>query len=91
MKTYKNLYAQIIDWHNLMLAWRKARRGKRCTPAAATFERNLDVELVSLQHELEAETYQPGQYVSFIVREPKRRKISAAPASPPAPLARGAV
>jgi RNA-directed DNA polymerase len=79
MRTYKNLYPQITDWHNLMLAWRKARKGKRYTPAAASFERNLDLELVNLHHDLLDESYEPGEYVSFIVHEPKRRKISAAP------------
>jgi RNA-directed DNA polymerase len=79
MKTYRNLYASIIDWDNLMLAWRKARRGKRYTPAAAAFERALDRELPALQRELAAECYQPGAYRSFLIHEPKRRKISAAP------------
>jgi RNA-directed DNA polymerase len=79
MKTFKNLYPQIADWHNLLLAWRKARKGKRYTPAAAAFERSLDIELLNLQHDLASESYQPGEYVSFIVHEPKRRKISAAP------------
>ncbi len=79
MKTAKNLYPQIVDWHNLLAAWRKARRGKRYTPAAAAFERDLDYELLSLHRDLVDETYRPGQYVSFTVREPKRRKISAAP------------
>jgi len=32
-----------------------------------------------LRDELESGTYQPGGYGSFIVHEPKRRKISAAP------------
>ena len=41
MKTYKNLYPQIIDFRNLVQAWRKARRGKRYKPAAAEFERPL--------------------------------------------------
>lgn len=79
MKTYKNLYPQICTFSNLMWAWEKARRGKRYTPAAANFERNLDVELVTLHQELLDETYQPGPYRSFTIHEPKRRKISAAP------------
>jgi hypothetical protein len=79
MKTYKRLYPQICDFSNLLSAWRKARRGKRYQPAAADFERNLDVELIALQQELEKETYQPGAYRSFTIHEPKRRKISAAP------------
>ena len=79
MKSYKNLYPQIIDFENMMLAWRNARRGKRYTPTAAAFERNLDVELTTLQNELITETYQPGLYRNFSIHEPKRRKISAAP------------
>ncbi len=81
MKSYNNLYLQITDFDNLYAAWRKARRGKRYKPAAATFERNLDDEMTRLHHELTAETWQPGGFRSFTVHEPKRRKISAAPFS----------
>jgi hypothetical protein len=35
--------------------------------------------LIALRDELRAETYRPGKYCSFLVHEPKRRKISAAP------------
>lgn len=79
MKTYKNLYPQIICFDNLYEAWRNTRRGKRYTPTAASFERNLDVELLTLHRELADETWQPGGYRSFTIHEPKRRKISAAP------------
>lgn len=79
MRTYKNLFPQIWEFGNLYAAWRKARRGKRYTLAAAAFEQNLDVELVALQQELANETYQPGPYRSFTVHEQKRRRISAAP------------
>lgn len=78
-KTYKHLYPQIASFEALYQAWRQARRSKRYTAAAATFERNLDVELLILHRELIAETWQPGGFRSFTVHEPKRRKISAAP------------
>ena len=52
MKINKNLYPEITDWHNLVLAWHKARRGKRYTPASATFECYLDRELIKLQDDL---------------------------------------
>lgn len=29
MKSYRNLYPQIVTWYNLHEAWRKARKGKR--------------------------------------------------------------
>lgn len=79
MKTYKNIYSQVIDFDNLMLAWRKARRGKRAKPAAASFEQCLDVEMTALEDELRRDIYQPGAYRSFTIHEPKRRKVSAAP------------
>lgn len=79
MKTYKNLYQQIVSFDNLYKAWRKARRGKRYKVTVASFEQNLDLELIQLHNELITETWEPGGYRSFTVHEPKRRKISAAP------------
>ncbi len=35
MKTFKHLYPQVYDWHNLYAAWRKARKGKRGRVPAA--------------------------------------------------------
>lgn len=37
MKTYKNLYPQIIAFDNLYQAWRRARTGKPYKPTAASF------------------------------------------------------
>ncbi len=79
MKSYKHLYEQICDWDNLYLAYRKARRGKRGRPPAATFEFDLENNLVELRRELQTKTYRPGAYSSFYIHEPKRRLISAAP------------
>ena len=31
-KVYRQLYPQVYDWENLLLAWRKARKGKRGQP-----------------------------------------------------------
>lgn len=78
MKSYRHLYPQIYSFDNLLLAWRKARRGKRYQATVASFERNLDVELTTLRDELLTESYQPGGYRSFTIHESKRRKISAA-------------
>ncbi len=72
-------YPQVYDLLNLWQAFIKASRGRRSKPAVARFEYDLETELVQLRNELQAETYRPGNYDSFIVHEPKRRKISAAP------------
>jgi retron-type reverse transcriptase len=74
-----SVYAQICSWDNLLLAHRRASRGKRGKAAAATFEHRLEDNLVVLQQELQTRTYRPGHYSSFHIHEPKRRLISAAP------------
>ncbi len=79
VKTYKNLYPQIYSWENLERAYRKARRGKRKYEPAADFEYAWEHQLLRLQAELSAKTYQPGLYHSFYIHEPKKRLISAAP------------
>ena len=77
-RTFKHLYPQICTWENLYEAWRKARKGKRGRPPAATFEFNLEDNLCRLEQELVDKTYRPGAYASFYIHEPKRRLISAA-------------
>jgi retron-type reverse transcriptase len=79
LKTYQNLYPQIHSFENLYLAYKAAARGKRGRPDVAAFEVNLEDNLLQLQTELEAQTYAPGPYHHFIIYEPKRRRISAAP------------
>lgn len=79
MKTFKNLYPQICSFENLLLAVRKARRGKRYRTPTAKFHINLEKELPALQDALLNQTYLPGQYTEFYIYEPKKRMISAAP------------
>lgn len=73
--SYKNVYR----WDNLYTAYRKAAKGKRGKRPAAAFEFRLEDNLIQLQNDLAAETYEPGSYESFFIHEPKRRLISAAP------------
>jgi RNA-directed DNA polymerase len=79
VKTYRHLYPQVTDFENLYRAYRAARRGKRGKESVAAFERRQEQELLALQDELISKTYQPGEYYSFYIHEPKRRLISAAP------------
>jgi RNA-directed DNA polymerase len=78
-KSYNGLFPQIASFANLHRAWQEARRGKRRRPDVATFERDLEANLLRLERELLAGSYRPSGYHSFFIREPKRRKISAAP------------
>ena len=73
------MYDQLYRWENLLLAYRKAAKGKRGLANVAAFEHRLEDQLLLLQAELQAQRYQPGTYTSFYIHEPKRRLISAAP------------
>jgi RNA-directed DNA polymerase len=79
LKTYCHLYPQVCAWENLELAYRRARKGKRARKPAAVFEFDRERNLTELQEELLQKTYRPGPYHSFLIHEPKRRLISAAP------------
>jgi len=73
------MYDELTSWNNLRSAYKKASAGKRGHPNVAAFEYRLEDNLLRLQEELRAQTYQPGRYASFYIHEPKRRLISAAP------------
>ncbi len=75
-KTYNNLYSRIYDIDNLMRAWRRARKGKTKKPYVIEFEKDVIGNLFQLQKELVEQTYSPKQLVTFIIRDPKTRKIS---------------
>jgi len=73
------MYQQLCSWDHLLLAYRKAAKGKRGQPAVAAFEYRLEDNLLQLQRELQERSYRPGPYHSFYIHDPKRRLISAAP------------
>jgi retron-type reverse transcriptase len=79
MKRLKNLWHQIIRFDNLYLASRKAQKGKRFRDNVLEFNDQIENNLFQLQHELETKTYQPGEYHTFRIYDPKPRLISAAP------------
>lgn len=73
------MYQQLLSWDNLLLAYRRASKGKRGAPVVAAFEYRLEDNLIQLQQQLAEQSYRPGSYVTFTIHEPKRRVISAAP------------
>lgn len=75
-ETYKNLYQKIHSFNNLFLAWQKARKGKTRKQYVIEFERSLKENLLKLQRELQSQTYKPLPLETFILRDPKTRKIS---------------
>ena len=76
MKTYNNLFSKIISMENLTLAWQKARKGKTTKEYVIEFEKNTEKNLLDLHFELKEGTYSPKPLKTFILRDPKTRKIS---------------
>lgn len=79
MKRYGQLWEKLISWDNLVLAAKKAHRGKRCKGCVRRFEFNLESELLQLQDELTSKEYVPGSFKIHWITRPKKRQISAAP------------
>jgi len=79
VKRHGNLWSQIVDFENLLLAARNAQRGKRMQASVLRFNYRLESELLALQAELIHKTYKPGGYTTFEIYDPKLRMISAAP------------
>jgi hypothetical protein len=73
------MWQELTDWDNLLLAFRRAAKGKRSASSVADFEYRLEDNLLGLRAELLQGRYTPGGYTRFYIHEPKRRLISAAP------------
>ena len=77
MSDKSSLFDEICSLENLELAFEKAKKGKGKKPNITKFEDNIKEELHSLRSELLLKSYSPKPLCTFIVRDPKTRKISA--------------
>jgi len=78
MKTYKHLYERIYSIPNLILAFKKARKGKTKKIYVIEFQKDFVNNINKLHEELKNRTYYPEPLKTFILRDPKTRKISKA-------------
>src|ERR1700738_2156566 len=78
-RRHDNLFGRIASFQALYAAARRAVKGKRKKPGAASFFANLERELLTLERQLHDGSYRPGRYVAFEVNDPKKRIVSAAP------------
>src|SRR3989338_5113372 len=76
MKSYRNLYHKVCSYDNLVLAWKKARKGKTLKQYVIDFEKDIKNNLALLRTELLLHAYQPRPLQTFILRDPKTRMIS---------------
>ena len=71
-----NLYFLLCSYDNLLLAYKKARKHKTIRPEVLDFEKDLENNLLALRTELLFHIYRPQPLTSFIIRDPKTRKIN---------------
>jgi len=71
-----DLFSQLCSYKNLELAFKKARKGKTLKPYVIEFEEKLEENLRLIQTELLFQIYRPKPLKTFILRDPKTRKIS---------------
>ncbi|MEK6817013.1 MAG: hypothetical protein AABY09_05340, partial [Nanoarchaeota archaeon] len=72
----ENAYEELCSYENLEDAFSKAKRGKTKKPYVIEFEEQLKENLLQLRADLLMQTYQPQPLKTFILRDPKTRKIS---------------
>lgn len=79
MKTYNHLFDSLCSFENLLLAYRKARKGSGNTREAQIFHFHLETCLLDIQSQMREGKYQPGAFRYFQLRDPKARTIAVAP------------
>jgi RNA-directed DNA polymerase len=82
MKRQGNLYSKICHIENLILAEKKARRGKKNTYGVTQHDKNRGCNLITLQNQLMSLEFTTSPYTTFIIKEPKEREIFRLPFYP---------
>jgi len=82
MKRYGNLYDEITDYQNLVLAHLKARRGKGYYTDVKKINSNPGYYLNRIQETLINKTYKTSRYTIKAIHEPKERLIFKLPYYP---------
>lgn len=75
VRNYK-MYERLCSHENLLLAFNRARKGKNKKHYVIKFRKDLDGNLLRLREELISMIYKPRSLKTFILRDPKTRKIS---------------
>lgn len=82
MKRINNLYEQIYNMENLILADSIARKGKLNQPGVIAHDRNREANIFKIHCMLRDKTYRTSQYTTFTIFEPKERLIFRLPYFP---------
>jgi len=76
---HDRLFGDIASFPALVTAARRAARGKRRSPGGAAFLARLETNCLTLERQLSTRRWAPGAYTVIRVKDPKPRRISAAP------------
>ena len=77
MKRYGNLFEEVVSFENLVVAAKRAFRGKKDKARVAQFYFDMENELLCIREELQNKMYMPRPLRIFQIREPKVREIGA--------------
>ncbi|MGV8135932.1 MAG: reverse transcriptase domain-containing protein [Mangrovibacterium sp.] len=81
-KRLKNIYPLVYDTNNLVESQYLAQKGKKNRTEIKKFNENICENLTDLYEMLRNESYQPGEYRTKTIYEPKERIIMIAPFYP---------
>lgn len=76
MQRVGDLFRAFCSFQNLLLAWRKTRRGSGRTTESALFFLDLEKELFAMRSELESGLWLPQPFRYFDIFDPKHRTIA---------------
>lgn len=79
MKREGHLIERIAEWNNLRLAFALAARGRRQQGVVRAAGADLDAWLARLGRDVRSGTVEVGGFHRFVIHDPKRRMIHAAP------------
>lgn len=82
MKRVNNLYNQICSIENLMLADKKARKGKSMQYGVISHDKRRGCNILTLHNTLMDHRYQTSAYNKFTLYDPKEREVCGLPFYP---------
>lgn len=77
MRRMGNLFERILDRDTLRLAFYRAARGKRGRPEIEAFAADAEGRLAAIAKGLRTAKFPLGRFRQFVIRDPKRRIITA--------------
>lgn len=78
MKTYSDIFQQIVLTENLFLSWDEFKKDKQKKKDVLAFEWELEKRILELYRDLKYHTYRHDVYTAFMISDPKQRNIHKA-------------